>query len=59
MVQKEVAAAGLRARYLKYVVNSLKILLGPPLTLEPFEDLTSVEKVRIWLEETLNELDPK
>ena len=38
---------------------SLKILLGPPLTLEPFEDLTSVEKARIWLEKTLNELDPK
>ena len=34
---------------------SLKILLGPPLTLEPFEDLTSVEKARVWLEKTLNE----
>lgn len=37
---------------------SLKILLGPSVTLEPFEDLTSVEKARIWLEKTLNELDP-
>jgi Mg2+-importing ATPase len=34
----------------------LKILLGPPLTLEPFADLTSVEEARACLEKTLNNL---
>src|SRR4029079_7275983 len=38
---------------------SLKILLGPPLTLKPFADLTSVERARAWLEKTLNELKPE
>ena len=38
---------------------SLKILLGPPLTLAPFADLASVENARARLEKALNELDPK
>ena len=38
---------------------SLKILLGPRRTFEPFADLSSVEEARAWLEKTLNELDPR
>ena len=38
---------------------TLKILLGSPRQFAPFQDLSSVEEARAWLEKTLNEFRPE
>lgn len=38
---------------------SLKILLGSPRKFAPFQNLSSVEEARAWLEKTLNEFKPE